>query len=171
MQTQTRVPFRHMALESLEYRKFSQQSDVWSFGILAWEVYAYGALPYDDISPMDLPALLRSGQRLGQPPACSDGAFKIMLKCWTEHPGAHVDPIAMMNYIHISRQRVVLFSVKSPAIWSECGPESAPSLSLYEISAHCSASHSFSRAGRCMEVAIKRAAVCVEVDYREHQAI
>ena len=147
MQTQTRVPFRHMALESLEYRKFSQQSDVWSFGILAWEVYSYGALPYDDISPADLPVLLRSGQRLGQPPACSDGAFRVMLKCWTEHPGAYISVRARCVSYSVYWQLAGRSLVKLQATWSECGRESAQSPSPSGTWAPCLASRSLSRVG------------------------
>ena len=74
MQSKSKVPFRHMAIESIEYRKFTIYSDIWSYGtahwlhcsvcdmragVTAWEIYSYGLLPYDEINPRELPEMLR----------------------------------------------------------------------------------------------------------------
>lgn len=46
MQTKSLVPLRWMPPESIFFGKFSGESDVWSYGILLWEVYSYGLQPF-----------------------------------------------------------------------------------------------------------------------------
>lgn len=66
-----KIPIRWTAPEAIAYRKFSSASDVWSYGIVMWEVLAYGERPYwnmtnRDVSAANLPLLLPfPGQRGG----------------------------------------------------------------------------------------------------------
>ncbi|KJE95342.1 tyrosine-protein kinase transforming protein ros [Capsaspora owczarzaki ATCC 30864] len=46
MQTRGKLPLKWMAPETMTFRKFSSMSDVWSFGVTAWECCSYGAVPY-----------------------------------------------------------------------------------------------------------------------------
>ncbi len=45
-----KIPIRWTAPEAIAYRKFTSASDVWSFGIVMWEVMAFGERPYWDMS-------------------------------------------------------------------------------------------------------------------------
>lgn len=67
-----RLPVKWMALESLQTYKFTTKSDVWSFGVLLWELLTRGAPPYPHIDPFDLPQFLAQGRRLPQPEYCPD---------------------------------------------------------------------------------------------------
>ena len=59
-----------MAPEAIVHRQFSPMSDVFSFGILAWEIWSLGADPYGEQSVLDAIKFVLEGGRLAQPPDC-----------------------------------------------------------------------------------------------------
>ncbi|MBN3309815.1 ERBB2 kinase, partial [Amia calva] len=81
-----KVPIKWMALESILHRKFTHQSDVWSYGVTVWELMTYGAKPYDLIPAREIPELLEGGERLPQPLNCTIDVYMIMVKCWMIDP-------------------------------------------------------------------------------------
>ncbi|XP_044129277.1 macrophage-stimulating protein receptor isoform X2 [Bufo gargarizans] len=81
-----RLPVKWMALESLQTQKFTTKSDVWSFGVLLWELMTRGAPPYPDVDPYDITRYLYRGRRLPQPEYCPDPLYTLMLQCWNPHP-------------------------------------------------------------------------------------
>ncbi|XP_074515716.1 receptor tyrosine-protein kinase erbB-4 isoform X2 [Sebastes fasciatus] len=78
----SKMPIKWMALECIHYRKFTHQSDVWSYGVTIWEVMTFGGKPYDGISTRDIPDLLEKGERLPQPPISTIDVYMVMVKCW-----------------------------------------------------------------------------------------
>ncbi|CAL8337301.1 unnamed protein product [Lota lota] len=83
-----KLPVKWMAIESLQTQRFTTKSDVWSFGILVWELLTRGATPYPDVDPYDITHYLLKGRRLAQPQFCPDALFSIMLACWDPEPEA-----------------------------------------------------------------------------------
>uniref|UniRef100_G3SYP8 Macrophage-stimulating protein receptor n=1 Tax=Loxodonta africana TaxID=9785 RepID=G3SYP8_LOXAF len=83
-----RLPVKWMALESLQTYRFTTKSDVWSFGVLLWELLTRGAPPYPNINPFDLTDFLAQGRRLPQPEYCPDSLYAVMQRCWATEPGA-----------------------------------------------------------------------------------
>ncbi|XP_053525533.1 macrophage-stimulating protein receptor isoform X3 [Artibeus jamaicensis] len=81
-----RLPVKWMALESLQTYRFTSKSDVWSFGVLLWELLTRGAPPYPHVDPFDLPHFLAQGRRLPQPEYCPNSLYAVMLRCWTADP-------------------------------------------------------------------------------------
>ncbi|XP_022097116.1 angiopoietin-1 receptor-like [Acanthaster planci] len=81
-----RVPTRWLSIESLMYRTYTTQSDVWSFGILLWEIASIGGTPYPSIATKSLAAQLMDGYRMSKPPNCNDEIYSLMLRCWEEDP-------------------------------------------------------------------------------------
>uniref|UniRef100_A0A3P8ZYH7 Receptor protein-tyrosine kinase n=1 Tax=Esox lucius TaxID=8010 RepID=A0A3P8ZYH7_ESOLU len=77
-----KMPIKWMALECIHYRRFTHQSDVWSYGVTIWELMTFGGKPYDGISTRDIPDLLEKGERLPQPPICTIDVYMVMVKCW-----------------------------------------------------------------------------------------
>nr|XP_048692097.1 hepatocyte growth factor receptor [Caretta caretta]XP_048692098.1 hepatocyte growth factor receptor [Caretta caretta]XP_048692099.1 hepatocyte growth factor receptor [Caretta caretta] len=88
--TGAKLPVKWMALESLQTQKFTTKSDVWSFGVLLWELMTRGAPPYPDVNSFDITVYLLQGRRLLQPEYCPDPLYEVMLKCW--HPKPEMRP-------------------------------------------------------------------------------
>ncbi|XP_038066560.1 tyrosine-protein kinase receptor Tie-1-like [Patiria miniata] len=84
--SRTRVPTRWLSLESLASKIYTPKSDVWSFGILLWEIATLGATPYEDTKSKDLLSRLKSGYRMPKPSSCDDEFYNLMLLCWQEDP-------------------------------------------------------------------------------------
>uniref|UniRef100_A0A672YXR2 Macrophage-stimulating protein receptor n=1 Tax=Sphaeramia orbicularis TaxID=375764 RepID=A0A672YXR2_9TELE len=81
-----KLPVKWMAIESLQTQKFTTKSDVWSYGILMWELLTRGASPYPNVDPYDITHFLLMGRRLPQPQFCPDTLYSIMLACWDPEP-------------------------------------------------------------------------------------
>ncbi|XP_032880198.1 receptor tyrosine-protein kinase erbB-4 isoform X1 [Amblyraja radiata] len=77
-----KMPIKWMALECIHYRKFTHQSDVWSYGVTIWELMTFGGKPYDGIPAREIPDILEKGERLSQPPICTIDVYMVMVKCW-----------------------------------------------------------------------------------------
>ncbi|KAL1282773.1 hypothetical protein QQF64_001576, partial [Cirrhinus molitorella] len=77
-----KMPIKWMALECIHYRKFTHQSDVWSYGVTIWELMTFGGKPYDGIPTREIPDILEKGERLPQPPICTIDVYMVMVKCW-----------------------------------------------------------------------------------------
>uniref|UniRef100_A0A8C2AN65 receptor protein-tyrosine kinase n=1 Tax=Cyprinus carpio TaxID=7962 RepID=A0A8C2AN65_CYPCA len=76
------TPIKWMALESIMFRRYTHQSDVWSYGVTVWEMMSYGAEPYSAMRPQEVPDLLEKGERLSQPQICTIDVYMVMVKCW-----------------------------------------------------------------------------------------
>uniref|UniRef100_A0AAR2IQG7 Ephrin type-A receptor 7 n=1 Tax=Pygocentrus nattereri TaxID=42514 RepID=A0AAR2IQG7_PYGNA len=77
-----KIPVRWTATEAIQYRKFTSASDVWSYGIVMWEVVSYGERPYWDMSNQDVIKAIEEGYRLPAPMDCPPGLHQLMLDCW-----------------------------------------------------------------------------------------
>ncbi|XP_017005257.2 tyrosine kinase receptor Cad96Ca [Drosophila takahashii] len=81
-----KLPIRWMATESLYDNIFSVKSDIWSFGILMWEIVTLGSTPYPGISAADVMRKVRDGYRLEKPEHCRRELYNIMYYCWSHDP-------------------------------------------------------------------------------------
>ncbi|ELT98025.1 hypothetical protein CAPTEDRAFT_224958 [Capitella teleta] len=79
-------PIKWLALESLMERRFTPASDVWSFGVLIWELLTLALQPYADVDPFEMAGYLKEGFRIAQPLNCPDEIFAVMACCWALNP-------------------------------------------------------------------------------------
>ncbi|XP_072904793.1 angiopoietin-1 receptor [Hemitrygon akajei] len=84
--TMGRLPVRWMAIESLNYSVYTTNSDVWSYGILLWEIVSLGGTPYCGMTCAELYEKLPLGYRMEKPPNCVDEVYELMRQCWREKP-------------------------------------------------------------------------------------
>jgi len=80
--TKGALPIRWMAPESLYFSVFTPKSDVWSFGILMWEIVTLGSTPYPGMGAREVMRRVRDGYRLERPGHCHPELYKIIAKCW-----------------------------------------------------------------------------------------
>ncbi|XP_065357599.1 tyrosine-protein kinase Drl [Calliphora vicina] len=79
-------PIKWMSLEAIQKKHFNEGSDVWSFGVLMWEMCTLAKMPYAEIDPYEMEHYLKDGYRLAQPINCPDELFNIMAYCWASLP-------------------------------------------------------------------------------------
>ncbi|XP_060931283.1 ephrin type-A receptor 2 isoform X2 [Limanda limanda] len=79
-----KIPIRWTAPEAIAYRKFTSASDVWSFGIVMWEVMAFGERPYWDMSNHEVMKAINEAFRLPAPMDCPSTVYQLMLQCWLQ---------------------------------------------------------------------------------------
>ncbi|XP_017005784.2 tyrosine-protein kinase transmembrane receptor Ror [Drosophila takahashii] len=84
VQSKSLLPVRWMPSESILYGKFTTESDVWSFGVVLWEIYSYGMQPYYGYSNQEVINLIRSRQLLSAPENCPTAVYSLMIECWHE---------------------------------------------------------------------------------------
>ncbi|XP_063335015.1 fibroblast growth factor receptor 1-A-like isoform X1 [Pelmatolapia mariae] len=84
--TNGRLPVKWMAPEALFDRIYTHQSDVWSFGVLLWEIFTLGGSPYPGVPVEELFKLLKEGHRMEKPSACPQELYLMMRDCWHAVP-------------------------------------------------------------------------------------
>ncbi|XP_067849532.1 tyrosine-protein kinase BTK-like [Heptranchias perlo] len=82
--TGTKFPVKWSSPEIFSYSKFSSKSDVWAYGVLMWEVFTLGKMPYERFNNTELIQKILSGFRLYRPHLASKEIYHIMSNCWHE---------------------------------------------------------------------------------------
>lgn len=80
------LPLKWMSPESIFLGVFSVQSDVWSYGVLLWEIFSLGELPYPQVPMSQFCSDLKNGRRLDKPDLAPDQIFSLMSACWEKSP-------------------------------------------------------------------------------------
>ncbi|XP_064211271.1 platelet-derived growth factor receptor alpha isoform X4 [Tribolium castaneum] len=81
-----KLPLRWMALEAITEQKYDSRSDVWSFGVVLWEIGTLGAFPYEKVPDSMILHFLQMGRRLERPEICTDELYSLMRQCWATDP-------------------------------------------------------------------------------------
>ncbi|CAB4056342.1 FER [Lepeophtheirus salmonis] len=80
------IPIKWTAPEALNYGKYTSLCDVWSFGVLCWEVFSKGGTPYQGMTNTRAREKLDSGYRLPNPENSPEEIYQLMLSCWKYNP-------------------------------------------------------------------------------------
>lgn len=80
------IPIKWTAPEALNYGKYTSLCDVWSFGVLAWEIFSKGGTPYQGMTNTRARELIDSGFRMPAPDGTPDEMYQLMLRCWQYEP-------------------------------------------------------------------------------------
>ncbi|XP_047133488.1 insulin receptor isoform X2 [Hydra vulgaris] len=114
-----RLPVKWMSIEALSNQVFTTYSDVWSYGIVLFEIVTLGGTPYPTISNRELMDLLKSGYRMEKPQNCSETMYDIMLHCWNE------DPLQRPNFTELREHLENIISQEDYYFSFEINEESA----------------------------------------------
>ncbi|KER26070.1 hypothetical protein T265_14074 [Opisthorchis viverrini] len=80
------LPMKWLAPEVLESRRFSKKSDVWSYGVLLWEIYTLGGTPYTHFTLEQVRNIVQHGYRMSKPPLCPQYIGALMQETWNSIP-------------------------------------------------------------------------------------
>uniref|UniRef100_A0A8C0FKL6 Protein kinase domain-containing protein n=1 Tax=Bubo bubo TaxID=30461 RepID=A0A8C0FKL6_BUBBB len=79
-----KFPVKWSSPEVFHFKKYSSKSDVWSFGVLMWEVFTEGKMPFESKSNSEVVREISQGNRLYRPHLASHTVYKVMYSCWHE---------------------------------------------------------------------------------------
>ncbi|XP_033338689.2 tyrosine-protein kinase Btk29A isoform X3 [Megalopta genalis] len=82
----TKFPIKWAPPEVLHYTRFSSKSDVWAYGVLMWEVFTCGKMPYGRLKNTEVVERVQRGVILERPKACFKEVYEVMRKCWAHCP-------------------------------------------------------------------------------------
>ena len=105
------LPIRWMAPEAVIFGKFSTAGDVWSFGVVMWEIFSFAMQPYFGLSNEEVTKHIRMGKHLEKPVDCPDVMYAIMKRCWELEPDDR--PLFSSLQAQINEARISLSSQSS----------------------------------------------------------
>uniref|UniRef100_A0A8C7U111 Tyrosine-protein kinase n=1 Tax=Oncorhynchus mykiss TaxID=8022 RepID=A0A8C7U111_ONCMY len=82
-QDTAKLPVKWTSPEALREKRFSTKSDVWSYGILLWEIYSFGRVPYPRIPLKEVVPRVEKGYKMDAPDGCPVVVYDVMKQCWT----------------------------------------------------------------------------------------
>ncbi|XP_077297809.1 tyrosine-protein kinase Btk29A isoform X2 [Arctopsyche grandis] len=82
----TKFPIKWAPPEVLNYTLFSSKSDIWAYGVLMWEVFTCGKMPYGRLKNTEVVDRVQRGIVLEKPKWCFKEAYEVMRKCWSHSP-------------------------------------------------------------------------------------
>ncbi|CAH2002448.1 unnamed protein product [Acanthoscelides obtectus] len=103
-----KCPLRWMSIEAIEERICDNKSDVWSFGVVLWEIGTLGAFPYEKTPDTMILHNLKQGIRLERPEICTDEVYSLMMKCWDKNPAERPTFRNLVDSLDISKKKIYL---------------------------------------------------------------
>ena len=86
--TKMKFPIKWTAIEAILHHYFTIKCDVWSFGILLYELTTYGRFPYPGMTNAEVIEKLQKGYRMPCPNGCPEKLYALMRECWKERPSS-----------------------------------------------------------------------------------
>ncbi|NWX95209.1 SRMS kinase, partial [Nothoprocta ornata] len=103
----TKIPVKWTAPEAANYRTYSLKSDVWSYGILLYEVFTYGQVPYEGrMTNQETVRQITRGYRLPRPSSCPAEIYGIMLECWNGNTERRPSFVALRGRLRVIYRRL-----------------------------------------------------------------
>ncbi|XP_044736869.1 vascular endothelial growth factor receptor kdr-like [Chrysoperla carnea] len=144
------LPVRWMALESIRDQIFSVQSDVWSYGVVLWELFSLGQSPYSELVNYNkFLQRLEDGYRLQKPKFATQKLYQIMLQCWEIRPKNRplfdklVNDIGMMlenadreHYVNLNDPYLIMNAIKGKEHSDYLAMMSTPDFENFSSSQH-----------------------------------
>ncbi|XP_076239315.1 tyrosine-protein kinase Fer isoform X2 [Calliopsis andreniformis] len=80
------IPIKWTAPEALNFGKYTSLCDVWSYGVLTWEIFSKGGNPYSGMSNSQAREKIDAGYRMPAPENTPEEIYRLMLRCWEYEP-------------------------------------------------------------------------------------
>ena len=93
------LPIRWMPPEAILFSTFSAQSDVWSLGIVLWEIFSSGTQPYCALSNEEVVERITNRHVLRCPSGCPKDLYHLMVRCWTSEPNERPTASEVYTYL------------------------------------------------------------------------
>ena len=93
------MPIRWMPPEAILYSTFTTQSDIWSFGVVLWEIFSSGMKPYCALSNEEVVDRVTNGYILRSPSGCPNKLYDLMVHCWANEPEKRPTPSEVYSYL------------------------------------------------------------------------
>lgn len=100
------LPIRWMALEAILQNQYDSKTDVWSFGVVLWEIATLGAFPYERVHNTQLVPHLVAGNRLERPELCTNTMYDLMKQCWASQPQERPSFRQLVELLDMKKRRV-----------------------------------------------------------------
>ncbi|XP_067030320.1 fibroblast growth factor receptor 3-like isoform X2 [Acropora muricata] len=84
--TKGRLPVKWTAFEALLYGQYTTKSDVWSYGVVLYEIFTIGGSPYPRMNGNKVVNFLQEGHRMQKPEHVDNKLYQIMMNCWQSEP-------------------------------------------------------------------------------------
>ncbi|XP_040822311.1 tyrosine-protein kinase TXK isoform X4 [Ochotona curzoniae] len=94
-----KFPIKWSPPEVFHFNKYSSKSDVWSFGVLMWEVFTEGKMPFENRSNLQVVEAISKGFRLYRPHLAPMSVYEVMYSCWHEVPAQDNDALVAVIFI------------------------------------------------------------------------
>uniref|UniRef100_A0A915D860 Protein kinase domain-containing protein n=1 Tax=Ditylenchus dipsaci TaxID=166011 RepID=A0A915D860_9BILA len=101
-----RLPVKWMSIEAIRHYEFTTNSDIWSFGVLMFEIITLGGTPYPGIQPDDILSFLENGGRIPQPDNCPDEFYEVMKSCWCTDPHQRPEFSTIRQQLALQLERI-----------------------------------------------------------------
>lgn len=126
-----------MPPESCLYGKFTTESDVWSFGVVLWEIFSYGLQPYYGFTNQEVIDMIRSRQLLPCPEDCPPHIYSLMIECWHEIPTRRPS----FHELHTRLRSWQAFHLRNYTLESSNSHNSSKNSQNGQISSHLNVNH------------------------------
>lgn len=115
-----RIPIKWVPPETLFDFKFTIMSDVWAYGVVLWEIFSFGAEPYEKHEPSALFVLLNEGYRMPKAEFMSEEIAEIMRICWKDDPAARPNFATISSITDKIIERLVTYGVSKIILHLDC---------------------------------------------------
>ena len=78
----------------------------WSYGVVLWEMYSCGMVPYSGMKSHELVEYLNEGRRMKPPDQCPEEIYNIMLECWNDDPDSRPSMLQLYDKLNVLRKSV-----------------------------------------------------------------
>ncbi|XP_043929384.1 leukocyte tyrosine kinase receptor [Protopterus annectens] len=98
------LPVKWMPPEAFLEGIFTSKTDTWSFGVLLWEIFSLGYMPYPGKTNQEVLAFVTSGGRMDPPKKCPGPVYRLMTQCWQHQPEHRPDFSTILGWIDYCTQ-------------------------------------------------------------------